>query len=684
MPLHAVFLGSPYAHARIAHVDTSLAGKVPGVRAVLVGADMRGKRLGRRLMDWPVLAWDRVRFVGDRVAAVAAETREAAEEAVAGIAVEYEELPAVFDPQAALAADATVLHPDAAEYLYREGTRPAVPHPNVQGYARHEHGEVDAGFARAAHVLEHEFDTARVHHGYLEPRSALAWWEGDNVHLVTTNKSPFALRAQLSTALGIPAERIVVDAGTIGGDFGGKGLSVEEFTLVELARRTVRPVRFALRYADELTTVNTRHAARIRLRTGFDADGRILAHEARVVLDGGAYAAAKPVASLIPGEALATLGGYRVPAARVEALTVYTNTVPAGHMRAPGQPQNSFAAESHLDLAARAMGLDAFELRLRNALREGELDVHGVRCGPSEVARVLERLREKGAADPARPGLGRGFALGVRHVGRGTATIALRVLGDGRVEALTAVADQGGGAHTMLQRVVATTLGVAAERVLVRRGTTAETEEDPGVGGSRVTPVHGGAAHEAALALLKRLGARPGAEFEHAAADAVRGGESVEAVGTRTAARQEGFTAYAYAVDVAVDRETGAISPRRIVLVADVGTVINPVAVRGQLAGGVAFGLGQALMEELRVEEGRVVTASLGEYKLPTIADVPPLEIELLTDAPGPGPFGAKSVGELANPGVGPAIANAVHAAAGARVMSLPLTPEKVLAATRS
>jgi CO/xanthine dehydrogenase Mo-binding subunit len=677
--LHAAFASSPYPHARIVSVDGEAARKLPGVHAVLTGADVRPARFGRRLQDWPVLAWDRVRFIGDRVAAVAADTLEEAEAAAAAIAVEYEELPAVLDPDDALAPDAPLLHPDAEEYTYFGGARPARAHANVQGHIVHEHGDVAAGFGSAAAVFEHEFTVPRVHQAYIEPRASVVWLDGDTVHVVTTNKAPFALRDQMAVTIGVPAERIVVDTPHVGGDFGGKGLSLDEFALYFLARATGRPVRSVLRYADELQISNTRHAARIRLRTGVDRDGRITAHQARVVFDGGAYAAGKPVAGVLPGGPTLTLAGYRVPAARVEAVAVYTNTIPAGHSRAPSQPQHTFAAESHLDLIARAMQIDPVELRVRNAVRAGETDVEGAVWHDSQAPRVLATLRAASQwGGTVGKDHGRGVAFSARHVGRGKTSLTLTLVADGSIEVLTGVADQGGGAHTMIQRVVARELGLGVERVRVRRGDTGEANVDPGVGGSRVTPVAGNAALDGARKLKARL-AELGLSHDQAARTAAP--LTVTGVGEQN---EHLYGVYAYSIEVSVDRETGCFRVVDAVLVADVGTVINPVSVRGQLEGGFAFGLGQAVMEELRLEDGRVTTTNLGDYKIPTIADVPPLRLVLITDAPGPGPFGAKSAGELANPAVGAAIANAIDAAVGARVMSLPITAEKVRSVLRT
>src|SRR6266511_972586 len=256
--LHAAFAASPYQHARIVSVDTSAAKAVAGVRAVLTGADVQKVRFGRRLLDWPVLAWERALFIGDRVAAVAADTLDAAEEAARLIEVTYQELPAVLDPESALSKDAPILHPERGSYvtLGQRGAAIRDPatfaHANVQGHEIHEHGDVAASFERAAAVFEHEF---------IVPRAAMVWLEGDLVHAVTTNKAPFALREQMAATIGLPQERIVIHTAHVGRDFGGKGLSLYEFVLYFLTRATGRPVRSLLRYADELQISNTRHAA---------------------------------------------------------------------------------------------------------------------------------------------------------------------------------------------------------------------------------------------------------------------------------------------------------------------------------------------------------------------------------------------------------------------------------------
>jgi len=679
--LQSAFVRSPYPHARIRSIDTSRALALPGVRAVLTGADVEGARMGRRLQDWPVLCWDRVLFIGDRVAAVAADTRDIADEAVRLIDVDYEELPAVLDMADALRADAPVLHPEAATYRYLEGRgpRPVGPHPNHQGHvSESQGGDVDAAFANAARVFEHEFTTPRIHQAALEPHAAVVWLEADRVHVVSTNKAPFTLRDQMAAGLGLDPDRIVVDNGTIGGDFGGKGLSTDEYVLYFLAKATGKPVRAITRYADELATINPRHASRIRLRTGVDAAGRIVAHESHALFDGGAYAAAKPTPRLMVEGGVQTLEGYRVPASRHEAATVYTNQVPGGHMRAPGQPQNVFASESHLDLIARELGLAPLELRRRNVARAGDPTTSGEPWHGPDLPALLERAAsEIGADRPREPGRGIGFALGIRHVGTGSTTISLRLDRDGTIEASTGVGEQGGGQHTLIQRIVAATLAVAPSAVRVRRLTT-DSPKDPGIGGSRVTPVHGGAALAAAQALREKLGGRTVALAAASLAD----GEAIE-VSTTYDATAADHGACAHAIAVAVDRETGSVRVLLAVLAVDVGQIINPVGLRGQLEGGFVYGLGMALTEDLALEDGRVRATNLGDYKLPTIADVPPLRIVHQSDEHGVGPYGARSAGELVNPGVPAAVANAVQDASGARVHTLPVTAERVWRALR-
>jgi len=678
--LWAAFARSPHAHARIVAIDLTAARAVPGVHAVLTAEDIGHARFGRQICDWPVLAVDVVRFVGERVVAVAAVTREAAEVAARAVRIAYEPLPAVLDTAAALQADAPTLHPEWDRYAFPAFAgrpRPARPHPNVQGFVVRAKGEadLDAVFARAPHVFEHRFETPRQHCGYLEPRATVVWIDAAGiVHVHTPNKQPFGLREQLARATGVPGERIVVECTAIGGDFGGKGLTLDEFPCYFLARATGRPVRAVLSYADELRDGTTRHQCTLVLRTACAADGTFLAHRSRVVFDGGAYAAGKPRPNLIPGFGYATIA-YRVPDVRLEISTVYTNTLPAAHMRGPAETQTFFAWETHVDMIAHALGIDPIELRLRNVVRDGDTMLGGEATHHTMARPVLETLQHEIARTPAAGT--RGVALITSHTGGGKTGVKLRLYDNGRVEVVTGLADQGAGAFTLVQRVIAHALSIDRTLVTVRQANTVEAPADPGAGASRVTHIVGRAAEDAVAKLqaILEAGGKPSPS------------QPIEVVGTFDSdppgsSHVADYTFSAYAIDVTVDAETGALTVHDALLVADVGPILNPLAHRGQLEGGFVIGLGTTLCEELALDEdGRVVAPSLGEYKLPNIQDVPPFRTVLLDAAAADGPYGAKMVGELGNVGVAPAVANAVYNAVGVRLCTLPLTAERIFTA---
>jgi CO/xanthine dehydrogenase Mo-binding subunit len=708
--LWLAYTRSPRPHARIVSIDTSAARHVPGVHAVLTGAELGDVRLGRCLLDWPALARDRVRMVGDRVAAVAAESRAAAEEAARLVEVEYEDLPLVTLANA-LDADAPVLHPESDSYKFLGRKRPQTQHPNIHGYAiaqNNETGEsIEDVFARADHVFEHTFSTSREFQGFLEPRACVVWIdEQERVRIINTNKSPAALRQQLAAGLDLPEQRIVIDATFIGGDFGGKGLSIDEYTCYFLARATGRPIKAVMTYLDEMQATNARHPAIIKLRTAVSADGKFLAHQSEAIVDGGAYAAGKPSPNLVVG-AHTTLTAYHVPVTRLEVKAVYTNSIPGGSMRAPGDPQSTFAGECHVDMIAQALSMDPIELRRRNALRDGETTVTGERVRRARSVEVLDALeRESDWRQPAAPGRGRGVALSARQIVGGATSVTMRLIDGGRIEVITGVADQGAGAHTVLRRVAAAVMSIDPRRVVIRHSDTAGPAPDPGIGGQRVTHVLGRAAQAGAVELKARLedlaaeamgwpagavqlegdrftAGNQSADFG-AVAEQIARGAPVEVTGQYDGNRKPGepveYEFAGYVVDAEIDRDTGQVHIHDVLLAADVGTIINPLAHQGQLEGGLMFGLGAALMEELTIEDGQITTVTLGDYKLPCVMDIPRFRTVLLSEPGGPGPLGAKAAGELTNTSVAPAVANAV-AACGARVMHMPLTAERVLAA---
>ena len=692
--LWAAFATSPFAHARIVRVDVAAARAIPGVRAVLTGADIGPRRFGRQLYDWPVLACETVRFLGERVAAVAADTREAAEAAARAIAVTYEELPAVFDLQAALADDAPVLHPEWSSYYFAYlGDRPSPPraHPNIQGAIVLAKGAPDLEpiFARAHRVFEHVFRMPRQHAGYIEPRSTIVWLDDDGrVHVQSPNKTPFSLRRQLARVAEIAEERIVVEPSAIGGDFGGKGLTIDEFPCYFLAKTTGRPVRYVQTYADELRTGPTRHRTVASLRTAVDADGTFLAHASTVLYDGGAYAAGKPIPTLVPGNGYGAIP-YRIPNVRLDIRTVYTNALPAGHVRGPSEIQTFYAWEQHVEMIAEALGRDPLAYRRHNVVRDGDTTLSGEPVAGGAADAVLAVLQREASGETIVPGRARGYAFTCGHTGGGKTSARATVSADGTIVVVIGVPDQGVGVLTALQRVMAAALGIAPERVSVRRGSTADALADPGSGHSRVTHIVGRAVQDAAAQVRALLEGEGGstlteATFAELARRACRAGPR-EVIGAFADPHGDGgsdLSFAAYAIDVEVDRETGSLALHDVLFVTDVGQIINPVAHQGQIDGGFIFGLGNALMEEIPLDEsGRVRTPSLGEYKLPGMRDVPPFRTVLVPASPGDGPFGAKMAGELSNTGVAPAIANAIYHAVGVRLNEYPLTAERVHAA---
>jgi CO/xanthine dehydrogenase Mo-binding subunit len=702
--LWAAFATSPFAHARIVAIDTAAARAVPGVRAVLTGDDVGRRRFGRQLHDWPVLAFERVLMIGDRVAAIAAETREAAEEAARLVDVTYDELTPLLDPAAALDDEAPVLHPDRRAYFHNAfaGKDPfPVPHLNVQGHNRFVRGErnLDALFAGAHRVYEHRYFTPRQHAGYIEPRSTIVWIEDDGtVRVQSPNKMPFALRGWMARCLDVPPERIVVEPSAIGGDFGGKGTTIDELPCYFLARATGRPVRYVETYAEELRVAPTRHAATIDLKTAVDRDGRFLAHVSRVLYDGGAYGGAKVLPWVVPGLGYSTVP-YYVPNSLVEALVVYTNSVPGSHVRAPVDVQVFFAWEQHVDAIAHDLGIDALDLRRRNVLRDGQTALTDELVPEANGAHVLDALARELRARSTAPSRGRGFALTCRATHGNVTKIRLALRADGRIEVITGVTEQGSGQHTMLQRVAAATLGVRLERIAVRRANTADALPDAGTGGSWVTRIAGRALAQAASAMKGQLEERSGltlrddafvdaagtsVPFASVAAQLCADGD-IETTGGYAPDGPDDFSFCAYAIDIDLDRETGTVRVVDALVVCDVAEIVNPIGHQGQIDGGFAAGIGGALMEEVTLDEsGKVETLSLGEYKLPTIRDMPPLRTVLVRARDAQGPFGTKMAGELSNSGVAPAIANAIYDAAGVRLDRFPLTAERVYDALRA
>ena len=528
-------LRSPLPHARILRIDTSKATALPGVLAVVAARDVPNVLVGRRMFDMPILARDRVRFIGEKVAVVAALDPDIAEEALALIEVEYEDLPTVFDPVEAIRDGAPVLHEDPGSY---QGAPPERPHPNVQSVLRFTLGDVEAGLRGADRIFEHTFHTQRAHHGYLEPHAGVVAIDGEGrVQVWASNKMPFRLKELLAHALQLPPENIRVNLTPIGGDFGGKGSLMDLPLAYHLARVTGRPVKMVMRYTEELMAGNPRHPAVITLRTGVSQDGRIVARRVTALYNSGAYAAFKPAPSVNLGGAGMGAGVYRIPHLLIESFCVYTNNVPCGHARSPGEPQMVFAEESHMDMIAKELSLDPAEFRRRNLLKDGDLLPNGHHLEHVRAADTLEAALEASQWSTPKPGpwIGRGVAMCHRHIGVGFTNAPVRLETDGTVTLVIALPDTGTGAHLVLRQVVAEVLDLSVDEVDIELATTDTFATDSGVGGSRVTHTGGRAAYHAAEALKEQILAEatklgtPGASFAAIAQAAARQGRTLEA-----------------------------------------------------------------------------------------------------------------------------------------------------------
>jgi 4-hydroxybenzoyl-CoA reductase alpha subunit len=718
--LYGRLLRSPLPHARIVSIDTRRAARLPGVKCVITGEDTPKVKYGNwRLFpstqdEYP-LAVEKVRFIGDEVAAVAAVDKETAEEALALIDVVYEELPAVYSVDDSLAPDAPVIH----------GETPS----NISVDRKISYGDVERGFAESDYVREDTFTVQAVSPGYLEPCACLARAEIDGrITLWTSTQTPYIVQCLLASTLGMRENDIRVIKPYVGGGFGGKmELRPWEFCAAFMARRTGRPVKFTLTREDELSYGRRRHPMKLWSKVGFKKDGTLVAKDLKILLDGGAYNAMGPTATFLCGNFGAML--YRYPNYRFLGQHVYTNKPPASAMRGFGAPQSLFAAETQMNIAAEELGIDPIDLRIKNAMVTGDQipDVATVSsCGfieCLEAAAEMSGWREKRRSLPE----GRGIGIGCYSFISGGvfnwfntqypfSAAEVRVFDDGTAHLLTMASDIGQGADTVLKQILAEELGLRMEDIRLTAADTAITPQaDLGTWGSRVTLMAGNAILDAARQIKEKLFGAVSARFNlnvifdmectggrvQAKGKADRGmsfGEAVAAV--QKANRGEPLVARGYytprnkglvtpafsfgaqVAEVAVDPDTGVVKVEKMWTAHDCGTVINPMAVEGQLEGSIHMGLGYALSEQFQVEKGRTLNTTFLDYKMPTAADMPPGESVCIQTYEPEGPMGAKEAGEgLASP-TAPAIAEAVFDATGFRCRDLPITPEKILEGT--
>ncbi len=692
-------LRSPYPHARIISIDVSKAIALPGVHAVLTGEDVKGVLYGRRMRDVPVLAYEKVRFVGERVAAVAAMDPEIAQRAVDLIDVEYEVLPAVFEPIEALQPEAPIIHENIQQYA---GLPKPLDRP-TNGFVKDVwgRGSIEIGFQESEVIIEGTYSTQRTHQAYLEPHAGIVWIDEEGrVQVWAPNKAPHRLKLNLADAIGLELEKIVVHHSTIGADFGGKGSPMDIPVAYFLAKKTGRPVKTVLTYAEEFSAANPRHPSIIWMRTGMKKDGTFLAHEAKILFNSGAYGGYKPVPGVnLPGAAHAA-GMYRFPHSRIEATIVYTNSIPGGFFRGPGAVQATFAMESHMDVIASKLGIEPLELRRKNLVEKLEDLPNGFPGISMEPEQTLDAaINASGYLNPKPNGIGRGIAVCFKDQGEGVSSSAVTFNADGSIILNTSVFEQGTGTYTALSQIVAEALGIDAKLITVIPWDTDDGPFDSGVGASRVTRVSGPSAYEAAKLALSELLNRAAVEmeckFEELQLDGtfisrighsdqiewIKLVDSSPAVGRFTNEEHERSpigSAMVQIAEVAIDKETGRITLLKLTSAHDVGVVINPTGHQGQINGGVAQGLGQAMMEELIVDQGYVQTLSFADYKLPAITDMPQLVTALVTTDEGSGPYKTKGIGEYSIEGIAAAVANAVQDACGVRISDAPVTAEKI------
>ena len=721
--LHAKVLRSAHPHARIRGIDVSQAQAAPGVVAVLTAADVPGnKNHGVARNDWPVLAYDVVRYRGDALAVVVAETAAQAEAALPLIAVDYEPLPAVFSPEEARRPDAPQLHPGG----------------NLLKHTHVERGNVDAAFAQADVVIEQVYHTPATDHAFLEPEAAVAVPADDGgVTVYVGSQIPFKDRAQVAASLALPEDKVRIIQPAVGGAFGGKEDISVQIHAALAAVVTGRPVQLVYTRQDSLRYHPKRHATTIRYKTGATREGKLLAVEVEILGDTGAYASLGEF--VMARTATHAAGPYEVPHVRIDSYAMYTNNPPAGALRGFGVPQACFACETQMDILAERLGMDPLELRRRNAVRVGSTIATGQvlreSVGLLETIEAVEKaLKAAGPSQPADPGKRRGWgvACAFKNVGLGgplpdSAGAEVELTADGRCIVRAGAAEMGQGLPAVLAQIAAQELGVPYERVEVILGDTGQTLDGGATTASRQTFITGNAVRLAAIRLRESL-AGAAAEELGVPPDAlvfdlssVFSPQSSASSGPRSAVRDQTLTlaevvalahregrptryqaiytapptvpvetpgdthfAYGYgtqAAEVEVDIEIGQVRVLRVIAAHDVGRAINPLGVEGQLEGGVLMGLGYALQEELELDEGRVVNDTFARYKVPGIEQRPQIMPIIVESPAAAGPYGAKGVGEITSIPTTPAITNAIHAATGVRITRLPATPARLLEA---
>ncbi|HZP95334.1 MAG TPA: xanthine dehydrogenase family protein molybdopterin-binding subunit [Candidatus Limnocylindria bacterium] len=707
---HAVMLRSTRAHARITRIERDAAERRPGVLKVIVGDDLVAAGFtpyyGHVVLDHPVLAIGKVRYHGEPVALVVAETKLAAAEAADLVEVTYEDLPAVIDADEALRADAPILHEQRGQRVGDEGMDQGEGElvGNVCAVARVEWGDIDAAFAKAHLIVEGEYRYPMLYGYAMEPYNALALFDQGDLVVYSSAQHVYMVRRDLARMFGLPLGRVRVSAPYVGGGYGTKSYTKIEGACAMGAYFTGRPVKLELSVEEAMLTTRS-DSSHVRARTAFDKDGRILGREYDIVMNSGAYTDNSPLVNA--KTANRCFGPYKIPALRVVSRSVFTNTVPGSSLRGFGAPQGNFSGELMMDEGAEKLGIDPIELRLRNLVGPGEVLIPGKRPLDADLKDDLRCL----ATSLGWPGSGAatiGLAVSASDAGAyPTSTAAVRIHSDDSVTLFTGSTELGQGSRTVLSQIVAEELGLPLESVGIVGGDTGVVTYERTTGASRTTTVTGRAVQEACRDARARVRALAADVFkvdvaavqDTAAGVRVEGrelsygevierwfGAGGEVLGHGAVRKADGFAQMppfweigCSGVALTVDRETGVVRIEKLVTVGDVGFAINPALVHGQDLGAAMMGLGAALREELVYEGDQLANANVVDYRVPRFSDQPrEIDLILAERRDGAGPFGAKGAGEGAGNAMGSAVSSAIARAIGVFPHELPASPERV------
>ncbi len=726
-------LRSPYAHARIRKIDASKALKAPGVVAVLTRDDILHDEgiepyYGPVFKDQTIVAVEKVRHVGDPVAAVAALTADAAEAALNLIEVDYEELPAVLDVGEALKENAALVHDsvklpssgfaDLAEIKPVEGT-------NVCTHFKLNRGDIQKGFAEADRIFEDTFTLPATQHSFLETHACIASVEpGGRITVWATTQNPFVVRTQLANIFKVPVSRVRVIVPYLGGGYGGKVYPKVEPITVALAQKAGRPVRVVLAREEVFYTI-TKHAAVIRMKTGVKNDGTLVARECEIHLDTGAYAEIGPRVAKKSGYTAA--GPYKIPNLKIDSYSVYTNKPPAGAFRGFGVSQSAWAVESQMDIIAAALKIDPLELRKKNGYNEGDkfvteetLRAVGLKQCLDEVAKSIGwgsgETRRQGDKEKDNIRRGKGLACMIKATITPSVSCAVVKLNeDASLSIYAGTVEMGQGSETVLAQIAGKELGISLQSIQVLGVDTDVVPYDLTTSSSRSTFHMGKAVQLAAQDIQRQLKQIAAAEYgvpqdKISFADGkirlpetqldyaevmfkrfgMQGGTLVGEGQVKTSTKDEygekSTSAFwflaAGAAEVEVDLDTGKFKLLKYATAVDVGKALNPLGCRQQLAGAAITGIGQAMFEEIAYDNGQLINPNLVDYVLPSLGDMPAVIDPICVEVPDRnGPFGAKGIGESALIPVAPAIANAIYDAAGVRIKDLPIKAEKIFLA---